>query len=750
MEPLRSDWRNAAVAAEKLMAEGKRQHAIQAIKDFHDQLCVTRVLDPACGTGNFLYVAMELIKQLEDEVLEAIASLGGQQSLAITGHTVDPHQFLGIEINPRAAAIAELVLWIGFLQIHYRSTSEHPQEPILRAFHNIECRDAVLVWDAYPLPTVVGGAETYPNPRRPDWPLADFIVGNPPFLGKGEPMRAAFGDAYLNALWKANPKVNKSADFVMFWWERAADLLKRKDAILRRFGFVTTNSIDQFFNRRVLARNMEGPNAISIVWATSDHPWTKATKNAAAVRIAMTVASLEQQPGRLLRVVHEEGLDTDNPTIVFDVEQGEINSDLTVGVRLSDAKPLRANAGIASMGPALGGRGFVVNESLARHLSSDVRRPGPIIRPLITGKDITEKNRGRFVIDAREFSDEDELRTSAPLLYQHLLEAVKPVRSQNNDEKLRREWWLYRRSNADFSAMTSGLDRYIATVETTKHRIFVSVDGDTLVEHGVVGIGHHDYWILGVLSSKAHVAWTLAQGGTLENRPRYNKLICFDNFPFPDPDETVKARVAFLAEALDLHRKQVQARHPDISLTGMYNIRDRIRSGAELTEAEVDLKERGLVLILDKLHEDLDAAVDNAYGWSEDTTSQQRLAFLVSLNKQRTTEEATGQVRWLRPDYQTQRFGGTAQNLVGSQFDFIERGIDAKPNFPSDERRRTAAIFAFLAEANSPLTPADIAMRFKHGKKAEKDIAATLRAFVRFGDLASLDGGRSFQLRQFA
>lgn len=152
MEPLRADWRDAAVTAEKLMAEGKREQAIETVSDFHNQLCLTRVLDPACGTGNFLYVALELIKQLEDEVIDALVSMGGQQSLAMAGHTVDPHQFLGLEVNPRAAAIAELVLWIGYLQIHYRSTSKHPAEPILRAFHNIECRDAVLVWDGYPLP----------------------------------------------------------------------------------------------------------------------------------------------------------------------------------------------------------------------------------------------------------------------------------------------------------------------------------------------------------------------------------------------------------------------------------------------------------------------------------------------------------------------------------------------------------------------------------------------------------------------
>ncbi len=151
VEPLRDDWRGVLISAEKLVQEGRRDAAIDAVRDFHDQLCLIRVLDPACGTGNFLYVAMDKIKQLEDEMLEALASLGGQEAFALDRHRVDPHQFLGIEVNPRAAAIAELVLWIGFLQIHYRSNRTHPEEPILRAFHNIENRDAVLTWDGYPL-----------------------------------------------------------------------------------------------------------------------------------------------------------------------------------------------------------------------------------------------------------------------------------------------------------------------------------------------------------------------------------------------------------------------------------------------------------------------------------------------------------------------------------------------------------------------------------------------------------------------
>jgi len=158
--------------------------ARQVVRSFHEKLCLTRVLDPACGTGNFLYVALEQMKRLEGEVIELLETLGGQESIDwLDKHNVDPHQFLGLEINPRAAAIAELVLWIGYLQWHFRTKGAAPDEPILRAFKNIQVKNAVLTWDGEPVPKIVDSKETYPEARRPDWPTAEFIVGNPPFIG---------------------------------------------------------------------------------------------------------------------------------------------------------------------------------------------------------------------------------------------------------------------------------------------------------------------------------------------------------------------------------------------------------------------------------------------------------------------------------------------------------------------------------------------------------------------------------------
>ncbi|WP_240539997.1 DNA methyltransferase [Salinarimonas soli] len=307
MEPLRADWQAALARAESAKEERDDKRAVAAVRAFLHKLCTTRVLDPACGTGNFLYVALELMKTLEGEVLETLARLGETESLGLERETVDPHQFLGLELNPRAAAIAELVVWIGYLQQHYRTRTGHPSEPILRAFQTINFGqragyDAVLTWDGYPVPTVVERdgkrVDTYPNPRRPDWPEAEFIVGNPPFIG-GKDLRSRMRPGYAEALWAAHRHMNESADFVMYWWDRAAELLTRKGTALRRFGFVTTNSISQVFQRRVMERHISVKPPVSLVLAIPDHPWTKATRDSAAVRIAMTVARLAYTMGSL-------------------------------------------------------------------------------------------------------------------------------------------------------------------------------------------------------------------------------------------------------------------------------------------------------------------------------------------------------------------------------------------------------------------------------------------------------------------
>jgi hypothetical protein len=435
---------------------------------------------PACGAGNFLYVSLELMKRLEGEVLDALASLSPQGRLeGYELRTIDPHQFLGIEVNPRAAAIAELVLWIGFLQWHFRTRGGTPPEPILRDFKTIKVMDAVLAWDAKELARDERGKPLertdtegnrveiwrYQNPKRPEWHEADFIVGNPPFIG-GWMLRSRLGEDYAEALWAVHPHMNESADFVMYWWDRAADLLTRKGARVRRFGLVTTNSLSQSLQRRVLERHFQAKPPISLLMAIPDHPWTKATREAAAVRIAMTVAAAGAHVGRLFETTKEEGLDTDEPQIALRETDGAINSDLTVGTDVTKAVALRANAFVCSPGMKLHGEGFIVTQSQAEHLGLG-RRPGleNHIHPYRNGRDLTGRPRGFMVIDLFGLAS-DEVRQRFPEVYQHLLSSVKPQReaqfakSRTTDAQAYLEaWWLFGKPRQELRPALEGLPR---------------------------------------------------------------------------------------------------------------------------------------------------------------------------------------------------------------------------------------------------------------------------------------------------
>ncbi|MDU0311072.1 class I SAM-dependent DNA methyltransferase [Rhizobium sp. 10PS4] len=756
IDPLRAEWDNARSTADRQKAEGKAEAAIKTVAAFHEKLCETRVLDPACGTGNFLYVSLELMKRLEGEVLEALVDLGGQEGLALESHTVDPHQFLGMEVNPRAAAIAELVLWIGHLQWHFRNKGVAPSEPILKAFKNIQCMDSVLKWDGYPMPKVVDGQETYPNPRRPDWPRADYIVGNPPFVG-GKDIRARMGGGYALALWKAHKHMNESADFVMYWWDRSAEILMKSKSDLKRFGFVTTNSISQVFQRRVMEPHLNAKKPLSLTMAVADHPWTKVTRDSAAVRIAMTVAQAGRHEGRLLEVTKEEALETDSPVILFAERQGKINADLTVGVDVTSAVELKANMAICSPGMKLHGAGFIVTPEEAKHLGlGRVVGLEKHVRVYRNGRDLMDRPRGVMVIDLFGLTAED-VRTQFPAVYQHVMTTVKPERDSNNRATYRDNWWIFGEARKDLRPALANLPRYIATVETAKHRVFQFLDASILPDNKLVAIGLSDGFTLGVLSSRFHVPWAMRTGGWLGvgNDSVYVKSRCFDPFPFPAATDEQKATIGAIAEDLDAGRKRVLSEHAHLSLTGLYNVLERLKSGTkpdDLNEKERRIFDDGLLLILKELHDRLDVTVSQAYGWPVDLPEEELLTRLVELNRERAKEERRGLVRWLRPDYQIPRFGSEKEKAEQIEAEFGEAAAvkaGPKPNFPSAESEQTALVIHALIETGAFADAGAIAARFKQGQKARPAVAAVLASLFRMGLVSTADG-RSFSWRRVA
>ena len=742
MEPLREDWRDVQTAVQRLAADGKEADARKLVHDFHAKLCEIRVLDPACGSGNFLYVALEMMKRLEGEVTALLSELGETQTSFIT---VDPHQFLGIELNPWAANVAELVLWIGYLQWHFRTYGNAaPSEPVLRDFKNIRNADAVLEWDGrtprmdadgapvtrwdgvttirhnvtgeeVPDPAARIAVFDYAKPKATKWPEAHFIVGNPPFIGASR-LRDSLGDGYVEALWKAYPKMPQSADLVMFWWEKAALTARGWNAKTgkgtRRFGLITTNSLRQTFNRRVLEPHLNDlKKPLSLLFAIPDHPWVD-TQMAAAVRIGMTVASLGNRNGRFLSIASEsrETNEADGRSVTFETQTGKLFSDLRIGTDVTRAKPLVSNAGLAYRGVQLIGAGFIVSRSQAASLGlGSLEGAENHIREYRNGRDLAATSRDVLAIDLFGLS-ESEVRHGFPSIYQHLVDSVKPERDQNNRESYRKKWWIHGEPRKDLRPALDGLSSYVATVETSKHRFFCQLDRGILPDNKLVVIALPTNESFSILSSKIHLSWALRSGSQLGPTPVYVKSISFDAFPFPDLTDPQRAHLLQLGEDLDAHRKRQQKAHPKLTLTQMYNVLEKLRANEVIEGKDREIYDQGLIGILRDLHDQIDSAVADAYGWPVDLSDEDILLRLVALNKERAEEEARGHIRWLRPDYQNP----TGQQATKGKTTDMDLGVVAKVEkapWPKTLPEQIAAVREALTEMGEA-TPDQVARRF--------------------------------------
>jgi hypothetical protein len=765
VEPLRTEWDATQAAAAALLEQGKEKAAVKELAAFHRRLCHVRVLDPACGSGNFLYVTLEHLKRLEGEIIDTLTRMGEtQEGLELAGETVHPSQFLGLELNPRAAILAELCLWIGYLQWHFRTRGNvNPPEPVISKFHTIECRDAILAYDKEEFRKDKDGnyvtqwdgltfkkhpttgekvpdesaqipVYNYTNPRPAEWPETDFVVGNPPFIGPAR-MRSALGGGYTEVLRKTIPEVPESADLVMYWWDKAADLARQ--GTIRQFGLITTNSLRQTFARRVLQRHMDAKPPLSLKFAIPDHPWVDSA-DGAAVRIAMTVASGGKAEGILATVTREEDTGDGATVIELQSKAGLLNSNLTVGVDVGKAGPLKANAEISCPGVKLHGAGFIVSPEKAQALGLG-RIPGieKHIREYRNGRDLTSRPRGVMVIDLYGLEAE-EVRDRFPEVYQWVAERVKPERDHNKRDSYRLNWWIHGEPRRAFRPALEGLPRYIATVETAKHRVFQFLDESILPDNMLVCVATQEAFTIGVLSSRFHVDWALAQGGTLEDRPRYNKTRCFETFPFPDANHEQRERIGALAERLDAHRKRQLEAHPHLTLTGIYNVLEKVRQGEELAAKDRKVYEDGLIGVLRELHDELDAAVADAYGWPPDLETEAILARLLDLNQQRAAEELKGRVRWLRPEYQAPEGSGETQG----EMEAIAKELATVAPAPKDKMpwpkalAQQAALVRQVAQETGWTTEAPIKAlsgRFK-GVRAPK-VKAVVDALVALGQL---------------
>ncbi|MGP9820719.1 class I SAM-dependent DNA methyltransferase [Salinarimonas sp. NSM] len=830
VEPLREQWNEVSARSKELVEAGRTDQALALVKAFHHELCTIRILDPACGTGNFLYVALELTKRLEGDVLEALDALGEDQArLALEGETVSPKQFWGLEINPRAVPIAELVLWIGYIKWQLRTGGPGSiTDPVLHAYGTIVQQDALIAYDRQELlrgedgkplsrwdgvtmkrhpitgdeipdPDARVELHSYVDPRRAPWPEADFVVGNPPFIG-GKDMRAELGDGYAEACWKARPHIPGGADFVMHFWDEAATRLlaepvKGKKGAkgaagdsprrLRRFGFITTNSIVQTFSRRVVERHLAAKTPLSLVFAVPDHPWLKASDKA-AVRIAMTVCEKGEREGVLAEVVSEAGLNTDTPVVELETREGKVRGNLRLGVDLAELTPLLANEAIGVKGYELGTQGFILDPLALQSLLR--REPGAKlhIHPYMNGRDLKDGRYTRYVIDLFPMNWEE--LGEFPVLQALLIDRVKNAINPNTDAHVLRNWWHFRRSGEVIRDATKDLPRFIATTRTAKHRCFSFLSVDIRAESKIVSVAHSIAEILSVLTSRIHVEFANEAGGWqgVGNDPVYQHTETFDPYPFPacitDPTHPLTLRLRDLGERLDAHRKARLAEHGDLTMTGLYNVLERVRAleaGADvppLSEAERSVYERGLVAVLKAIHDDIDRTTLEAYGWEDlapalvgkpgattpsphkskeqEAAEEELIARLVALNKERAAEEKRGIVRWLRPDYQVPKL----RHKLPEAAEQLDIGVAAapvvaeRPAWPTDGLEQIRVVRDVLSRAPAPApldaVVASFAGRATPARRAR--VEAVLSTLVEHGLARRAEGtGESAPTRWF-
>jgi len=601
MAPLRREWETTRETAAPIRAaydaaehERDRQTArgkLLAARDgMLQRLRTISVLDPACGSGNFLYVALQMLKNLEKEVITAPL---WSTILPAEEPQVHPRQLYGIEINEIAHDLASIVVWIGHIQWKLDNGYFEFGTPILEALDNIQRKDAILAYGADGVPC------------EPDWPEADVIVGNPPFLG-GQKLRGELGDPYVKALRGLyGDRLPGQSDLVCYWYERARALIEAGKA--KRAGLLATNTIRQKINREVLNR-IKDSGDIFMAW--SDRDWVL---EGAAVRISM--------------VGFDNGLETDRT--LDGQPASSITADLKAGLDVQGAQTLRENLGIAFMGDTKGGP-FDVPNDLADQMLGSTNASGrsnrDVVRPWTRGNDITARQREAWIID---FGVDMPLEEAAKyeLPFQHVKEHVFPMRQGNKRDAYRNRWWIHVEARPGMRRAVAPLQRFMVTPLVSKHRIFVWLE-PCIPDARLIVLAREDDYSFGVLHSRIHEVWSLYKGAKHGGeRPTYNVSTCFETFAFPwapgqEPvgdalhtaiSEAAKClheeRTAWL-NPVGMHGKALEKR----TLTNLYNALAvfRGRDKGKVERAAGDFAPR-----LADLHDRLDRAVGAAYGWPE-------------------------------------------------------------------------------------------------------------------------------------
>jgi hypothetical protein len=604
----------------------------RTLLDFAERLAHVSVLDPACGSGNFLYVALHMLLDLEKEVI----TYGYSRGVPVIGH-VSPTQLHGLEINPYAQQLAQVAIWIGYLQWMHHNGFKMPDHPVLAPIESVRCMDAIL------------DLSDPQHPKEPDWPEAEFIVGNPPFLG-GKLLRANLGDGYVDDLFQVwDARVPREADLCAYWFERARERIKLGKC--RRAGLLATQGIRGGANRKVLQKIKETGD---IFFAESDREWVL---DGANVHVSMVGFDRGEEKGRVLdgRVVRQ------------------IHANLRSASDTTSARTIAANQGLSFMGDTKGGA-FDISEALALEM---LRAPNPhgrpnsdVLVPWINGLDVTRRPRGMWIIDfGVDMPIEQASRYERP--FGHVDKEVRPDRQKNKRQSYKERWWIHVEPRPAMRAALGGMNRYLATTTVSKHRLFAWLESPILPDHQLIVFAENRDASLGLLQCRAHEVWARAQGTQLrevESGFRYTPNTCFETFPFPETTPKQLAAIGVAAKELDELRGR-WLNPPEWTKTEVLEfpgsvdgpwaryVHEADGSGIGTVrwprlvprdpDCAASLKTRTLTNLynqrpawLDLAHQKLDAVVFAAYGWEPGISDDALLERLLRMNLDCTASES--------------------------------------------------------------------------------------------------------------
>lgn len=689
MAPLRREWFALKGELAPAYAKGRGTPAQrEKLAAFQKKLAATTVLDPACGSGNFLYVSLQLLLGLEKEVVAYATQLGFKFQ-----PQVGVQQLRALEINPYAYELAQVSVQIGYLQWRRDNGFDNDRSPVLQNLDGFQNEDALLV------PHFHGKAKNLKQAQASehqaddalkfyterDWPKCDIIVGNPPFLG-GSRLLDELGREYQRGLWESfKGRVPGAADLCCYWFEKArAQIAEGK---CRRAGLLATQGIRGGVNRQVLEQIKESG---AIFFAISDRDWVL---NGAAVHVSMIGFDNGAQANRSL----------DGRAV------SRINANLTSESDVTTAATLKANEKVCFIGSKKAGE-FEVDESVALDWLAAPNPHGKpnsdVLKPWVNGNAQVTTRRAYWIIDAGLERTEADMSGYA-LPFEHVVRVVKPDRAKNKELRTKRNYWIHKRPGPELRILLARQRRCLAVVRHSKHLLFSWMPTTILPDDGIYVFAREDEEFFGVMASGIHRVWALAQGTQVREKEsgfRYTPETCFETFPFPIPlkeslpqgvstpqSEALASHHYFMAKEdpapyeADSHRAAIAAAAKELN-----ELRERWLNPPEWTktvtlefpgsvngpwaryldpksvnsktavgtvryprleprdaECAAKLKKRTLTALynerpawLDHAHRKLDAAVAAAYGWPADLTDEQILGKLLALNLERAAAEA--------------------------------------------------------------------------------------------------------------